>query len=69
MPPLTLFAAGSNSWDLLLFLHLLPELLLQPLLSQFPLVSGITLRGQGVCASVPPPSKHKVKQGLSNYIL
>lgn len=60
MPLLTLFAAGSNSWNLLLFLHLLPELLLQPLLAQFPLVSGITLHGQGVRASVLPPTDTKL---------
>lgn len=45
MPSLTLFAARSNYWNLMLFLHLFPELLLKLLLSQFPLVSGITLNG------------------------
>lgn len=62
MPLLTLFAAGSNSWDLLLLLHLLPELLLQPLLAQLPLVSGITLHGQGVCAAVLPPRNTKLNR-------
>lgn len=58
MPLLTLFAAGSDSWDLLLlFLHLLPELLLQPLLAQLPLVRGITLHGQGVCAPALPQTQ------------
>lgn len=43
MLSLTLFAARRNYRDLKLLLHLFPELLLQLLLSQFSLVSGIIL--------------------------
>lgn len=46
-----LFAAGSNFLNLTSLFHLFPELLLQLLLSQFPLIRGITLNSWGICIS------------------
>lgn len=59
MAHLTLFAAGSNFCNLMSLLHLFPELLLQLLLSQFPLVRGIKFNSWGIGISAPTPGKDK----------